>query len=970
MSHTSEPGITHISDADDNRALRSLVERLDLVLQATNEGHWDWDLVTGEVYFSPRWKAMLGYGDDEIPNDVEEWRNRIHPDDRAAVELTLRLYLDGFRDTYEIEHRLRHRDGSWRWIQTRGTSVRDDAGNVVRLVGAHQDVTARRRAEIEVRRRDAILDAVRFTAEKFLADDISWEDGAYEVLRRLGLATGVSRVYVYENSIGEGGELRATNMNQWSAPGAPGSNPAIQSLSYTEMGFDRWLEMFRRGEIFHTHVRDLPENERISFEAEGTLSFVLVPIFVNGEWWGFFGLDECVEEREFSGPERDALKAAADTLGAAVARSRADEVSAWLAAMVESSEDAIIGETLDRKIMSWNKGARQLCGYDDDEIIGRRIDILIPEEYRDRARAAFQKLLNGERIEAYASERVRKDGTRVPVMISLSPVRNRAGELIGAASIARDISDLRRSQEALRQSQQSLSTLMSNLPGMAYRSIPGAQWRIEFLSEGALELTGYSAAELIGESGPSYLDLIDEDDRGALRHDIEAALVDGRPFHLTYRIRTATGGRKWVMEQGRGVRDASGTVTAIEGIIMDVTERVEARQLLEKRVAERTRELTTLLDVTASVASTLTLEPLIGVILEQFHNVVDYTGAAIFLTEDDQTLRLLDYRGPLSQSDLNWVWPLDVARHSREVIQLRSPVIIPDVHADTPLARAFRTKAIDDLGDVPANIGSWMGVPLTLRDRVIGVLAVDHRDRDAYDRHHAELALAFASQAAVAIENARLFATTQEKAALEERQRLARELHDSVSQALFGIGLGARTARTVIEEDPAKAIAPLDYVLSLAEAGLAEMRALIFELRPEALREEGIVAALDKQAAALRARYNIEVAASLEEMPDDLPLDVEEALYRIAQEALHNTVKHARATRVDLDLDCDGSDLSLTIADNGRGFDAGGSFPGHMGLHTMRERAERLGGSIALTSAPGEGTRIEVRIPVVENSRP
>ncbi|HLU37001.1 MAG TPA: ATP-binding protein, partial [Thermomicrobiales bacterium] len=137
-----------------------------------------------------------------------------------------------------------------------------------------------------------------------------------------------------------------------------------------------------------------------------------------------------------------------------------------------------------------------------------------------------------------------------------------------------------------------------------------------------------------------------------------------------------------------------------------------------------------------------------------------------------------------------------------------------------------------------------------------------------------------------------------------------------------------------------------------------------------ALREEGIVAALDKQAAALRARYNIEVAASLEEMPDDLPLDVEEALYRIAQEALHNTVKHARATRVDLELDCDGSDLSLAIADNGRGFDAGESFPGHMGLHTMRERAERLGGSIALTSAPGEGTRIEVRIPVVEKSRP
>src|SRR5690606_34329880 len=138
-----------------------------------------------------------------------------------------------------------------------------------------------------------------------------------------------------------------------------------------------------------------------------------------------------------------------------------------------------------------------------------------------------------------------------------------------------------------------------------------------------------------------------------------------------------------------------------------------------------------------------------------------------------------------------------------------------------------------------------------------------HPEPEAWTEHHAEIAMAFASQASVALENAQLFAATQEKAALEERQRLARELHDSVSQAPLGIGLGARTARTVIEQDPAKAIAPLDYVLSLAEAGLAEMRALIFELRPEALQEEGIVAALQKQVAALRARYGIEVEATL-----------------------------------------------------------------------------------------------------------
>jgi signal transduction histidine kinase len=326
---------------------------------------------------------------------------------------------------------------------------------------------------------------------------------------------------------------------------------------------------------------------------------------------------------------------------------------------------------------------------------------------------------------------------------------------------------------------------------------------------------------------------------------------------------------------------------------------------------------------------------------------------------------LLDYRGPLTRSELSWSWPLEIAQHSREVIRTRQPIIIDDVQADVPLAQAFRKKAIDDLGKVPADIASWMGVPLMLRERVVGVLAVDHREQGAYSQHHADLALAFASQAAVAIENAQLFEATQEKAALEERQRLARELHDSVSQALFGIGLGARTARTVIEDDPAKAIAPLDYVLSLAEAGLAEMRALIFELRPEALQEEGIVAALQKQAAALRARYGIEVEASLGEI-GDVPLEAEEALYRIAQEAMHNTVKHARATRVDLLLSREGDRVLLQIADNGKGFETSGTFPGHLGLHTMRERAERLDGTFTLTSAPGHGSRIDVRVPVID----
>ena len=147
---------------------------------------------------------------------------------------------------------------------------------------------------------------------------------------------------------------------------------------------------------------------------------------------------------------------------------------------------------------------------------------------------------------------------------------------------------------------------------------------------------------------------------------------------------------------------------------------------------------------------------------------------------------------------------------------------------------------------------------------------------------------ALAERAAVAIHNAELHEKAQQAASLEERQRLARELHDSVSQALYGIALGTRTARLRLGDDPHNAAEPIDYVMSLAEAGLAEMRALIFELRPESLEQEGVVAAIEKQAASTQARYKLAVETALGDEPD-CALDVKEALYRIAQEALHNS---------------------------------------------------------------------------------
>jgi signal transduction histidine kinase len=283
----------------------------------------------------------------------------------------------------------------------------------------------------------------------------------------------------------------------------------------------------------------------------------------------------------------------------------------------------------------------------------------------------------------------------------------------------------------------------------------------------------------------------------------------------------------------------------------------------------------------------------------------------------------------------------------------------PDEPTQVALVTALRSRGLK----------SATAVPLRVQGRIVGALTCYSATSSPLSSSDLSLLTTIADQVAVAVENARLYMRSRDVATLEERQRLARELHDSVSQALYGIALGARTARTLLDRDAARAAEPLEYVLAQAEAGLAEMRALIFELRPDALEKEGLVAALTKQAESLRVRHGIAVKAHLSNEPD-VPFETKEALYRIAQEAMHNTVKHARARAVDLSLTWDAEDVVLEVRDDGTGFDPARGFPGHLGLQTMKERAMRLGGTLQVESAPGSGTRIAVQVPCCAGDEP
>jgi PAS domain S-box-containing protein len=254
-------------------------------------------------------------------------------------------------------------------------------------------------------------------------------------------------------------------------------------------------------------------------------------------------------------------------------------------------------------------------------------------------------------------------------------------------------------------------------------------------------------------------------------------------------------------------------------------------------------------------------------------------------------------------------------------------------------------------------------LPVVYRNRAIGVLNAYYLpDRPPTDAEVAFLG-AISDQAAVAVENARLYQQAQVKAVLEERQRLARELHDSVSQALYGIGLGARTARTLLDRDPLQAAEPIEYVLQLAEAGLTEMRALIAELRPESLEREGVVTAIERHLAAVTARYGVTVHMHLPPEPR-IPLELKELVFGMTREALHALVRAGHATEVRLDLTSSDNALILTIQSDTPTPRAVPKDSDSRAVRSLHQRLSRLGGKIAVTSDPAQGTTVTAMIPV------
>jgi len=475
------------------------------------------------------------------------------------------------------------------------------------------------------------------------------------------------------------------------------------------------------------------------------------------------------------------------------------------------------------------------------------------------------------------------------------------------------------------------------------------QDRIIYANPAACRITGYTLEQLIGADAYGS---VPPEARGVLRQ----AMAEHKTLQPPGAIMRGT----FVLTRADG-EDYDAEFTAV-GLVLDA----RCYTVVTFRDVTEMTHLARKAEALAEIASQVAIaEPLETALDKLARSVVRATGtvaSAVFLRDERGEFRMWGSHGLPRDPDAAARWA-ETVRRGAAMPYCDSVRELHWIVEEQARARLLHDPACEPLHPFlrEATWETTISVPLIYRGRAVGALTVFYPRGKNPSQAHIAFLTAVAGQAAVAVESVRLFAEAKEKAVLEERQRIARELHDSVSQALYGIALGARTARTLLDRDPARAAEPLDYVLALADAGLAEMRALIFELRPETLETEGLLGALAKQIDSVRARHGLEIRTEWGEEPE-VPIEVKETAYRIAQEALNNIVKHARARRVDLRIVPGGDALVLEIGDDGVGF-ASAEAPGHLGLRTMRERALRLGGTLLVESAPRRGTRIRVSIP-------
>jgi diguanylate cyclase (GGDEF)-like protein/PAS domain S-box-containing protein len=506
--------------AEGHRRVKLAVESADLSL-------WDWDIAGARMHYDDFFPRLLGYSPSELPGGARPWEGLLHPDDAPRVASRIDAHLAGTCDFGEIEFRVRRRDGEWLWVAARGrVAAQGRVGAPLRMSGACQDISERKRAEQTNQMLTAFLCCSEDSIISRTLDGtiLSWNRGAEHILG-------------------------------YSAAEMVGRNQQVIIPSERKDEATRITELVRTGQT----VSELETVRRHKNGQEIHLALTVAPLRdCEGRVIGVASIGRDIGERI-----------------------RAESARGLLAAVVESSQDAIISHALDGTILSWNRGGEEIFGYASSEIIGENYRLLAPAELPGQMRERCMRIERGERVAPFEVAARRKDGGSVLVSVSVAALRDEAGRIAGVAAVARDIGTQKRLELLMQRTQ-----AIGHVGGWEVECRSGRlfwtdeTYRIHDLAPGRYVPTVDSAIGFYAQEAVP-----------TIHRAMTRAMELGEPFDAELPLITAGGHRVWVRVIGEAQRE-DGRVTHVYGTLQDITSRRQAEDALR----ERERQLESILD--------------------------------------------------------------------------------------------------------------------------------------------------------------------------------------------------------------------------------------------------------------------------------------------------------------------------------------------------------------------------------------